>query len=153
SEVVTRMLALPVDDATRRNLLVRSVALGDAPEAPLLRAYLWSRTELDPVVQVDRARKIAAGTPLGHYLVGRVLFARAAWGGAGGCAAGSAGGLTEPLVARENDRMLAIAAYLADRPSDVAAAARRLAADPDPVVALLGEDWLERLRFDAAGRL
>ncbi len=144
---LTRALALPVDDTTRRNLLIRREALVNEP----LRAYVWVRVpggdDPDPVVLLERAH--AVGGSLGAYLAGRVLYSRGAFAEAAAqLARAAATGIGEPLVARENDRLLAGAAFLAGDLELARAAALRLAgAEQPPPVRRLGEDWLARIEF------
>lgn len=154
---VERALALPCDEAQRRNLLVRRRALADgAPGSAELRDYLVARgpdgREPDPVVLVARAQEVARALPesgLGPYLEGRVLFSREAWADAArALARAHAIGLDEPLVRRENDRLLVTAAFLAGDLSTAAAAAERLAAPDQPAqVRNEGADWRERIAY------
>jgi hypothetical protein len=150
-------LALPVDEATRRNLLVRREALGDGPAAPALRAYLFAGTSgEDPVVQLVRAVEVTRTDPgLGLYLQGRILHGKSAWSEARRVlVAARAAGLAEPLVARENDRLLASAAFLDGDLDACRQAAERLRDPAQPLaVRWEGEDWLARVAFRQTGAL
>lgn len=145
---VEQALALPVDESARRNLILRKQALaGDEP----LFAYLFARSpgggDADPVQLMYLARRIEGG--LGRYLEGRLLFQRGAHPEAAAALAEAARlGLGEPLVARENDRLLATAAWLAHDPKLACAAADRLAApEQPPYIRRLGEGWQKRCGF------
>jgi hypothetical protein len=146
-------LTLPVDDATRRNLLLRRRALDPArPESDALAGYLFADDDgdPDPVLLAVRARAVEAASPgLGRYLTGRLLYGRSAWTDAArALGEAHALGLDEPLVARENDRLLVTAAYLAgDLAGARAAALRMAAADQPPEVRRAGQDWLARIDF------
>src|SRR5262249_21624718 len=132
-------LALSVDEYLRRNLLIRRDALGDDPIAAPLRDYFFTRTasgaELDPLVLVERAHAVIAAPPdraTGHSLAGRMLHGRGAFADATAELAEAARlGFTIPEVARENDRLLAGAAWLSGDVVACRTAATRLAADSD----------------------
>jgi hypothetical protein len=157
--LVDRALALGVDEDTRRNLLVRRLAFaGAAPGSTALRAYLVPQAvevESEEAPEPDddaltRAQAVAAVWPgLGDYLVGRQQLQRRRFAEAADAFTRAArAGLPEPLVARENTRRRAEAAYLAgDLVTARAAAAELLAIDQPLRVQLEGADFLERLRF------
>ena len=153
-------LRLPVEDATRRNLVVRQEALAETALAPsalaeALRRYLFARTDpgadIDPMVLLERAHDIAAAAPdegLGRYLAGRLLYARLAFPEAASeLAAARRVGHLAAEVARENDRLLAAAAWLAGDADLCRAAAERMRSAPDPQTHRQGEDWLARVAF------
>jgi hypothetical protein len=150
-------LALPVDEATRRNLLVRGVALGDGPAAPALREYFFPAVAIDePAQQLLRAIDITKAEPgLGLYLQGRIAHGRSLWRDAKRLlVAARIAGIAEPLVAREADRLLAAAAFLDGDVEVCRQAARRLADPQNPLpVRWEGEDWLARVEFHDTGRL
>jgi hypothetical protein len=151
-----RALALPVDESTRRNLALRRTALSGGAEGDALAAYLFARVpaggDPDPLQLLARAREFERAAPesaLPRYLAGRMLYQRGIYADAASALADAARrGLADPLVARENDRLLATAAWLAgDRPLACAAAGRLAAPEQPPSVRRLGEDWLLRCNF------
>ncbi|MBI4512356.1 MAG: hypothetical protein HY698_22180 [Deltaproteobacteria bacterium] len=150
---------LPVDEATRRAIEVRRLAFSDAPGAQSLAKYLLTRGErggeADPLVLLLRAQDVIRAIPgngIGHYLVGRLLSARGEYREAAEALAQAVQvGLTDPLLARENDRLLVTAAFLAGDLATARGAAARLSAKASPhAVALEATDWLERCRFAEA---
>jgi len=170
TRLVERALALSVDEDTRRNLVIRRLAFAAPPEdagARALRDYLVPPTpdadandeaepptpERDPTLVRAALLPKAIGA-LGHYLYGRVLVQRGRYADAARELAGAAaGGLDEPLVRRENDRLLLEAAFLAGDLVTAHATATRLDATSEPLqVRLEAEDWLERIAFSAARR-
>jgi hypothetical protein len=165
--LVDRALALGIDEETRRNLNIRKLAYGtDTPGTRALRAYLLPDAEphpepgVAPAAAADPQLDLAATLPAalggpGHYLYGRALLLRARFAEAAPqLAAAARAGLADPLVARENDRLLAVAAFLSGDLGVARAAAQRLAAPTQPYpVQLEGEDWLERITFKETGRL
>ena len=151
---VEAALALPVDESTERNLLLRRLALdGMRPESPALAAYLFASpigVDPDPLLLAVRARAVEAVSPaLGRYLTGRLLYQVASWADAAtALAEAHALGLTEPLVARENDRLLVAAAYLAGDLDRARETARRMSSPDQPAaVQRSGADWLARCDF------
>jgi tetratricopeptide (TPR) repeat protein len=158
---VEAALALPIDEPARRNLLVRRRALGERAGAAELRRYFTERGpsgEPDALLQLEHAHELIEALPphgLGHYLAGRILFGRAAWDDAARELGEAARlGLEDPLVARENDRLLVAAAFLARQLETSRRAATRLSAPEQPLgVRLEAADWLERLRFAVSGAL
>ncbi len=156
-----RALALPIDDTTRRNLIMRRVALlGGSPGLEALRRYFFSRgpagSDPDPVVLMSEAHAIQADPKTagaGAYLIGRLLWQRNRWPEATAAFLRSAElGVDEPLVARERDRLLAASAFLSGDLAAARAAATRLAApDQPPAIRLEGDDWLSRIRFTETG--
>jgi hypothetical protein len=158
---VAQALALPVDETTRRNLIIRAEALGGSALAPALRRYIFARGptggDADAIVLLERAHEIVAAAPahgIGHYLAGRMLGTRGAFADAQAeLEEAVRRGLLDPLVGRENDRLLAAAAYLAGDRAAARAAALRLAAPGQPAaVRLHAADWLERLDFPESPR-
>jgi tetratricopeptide (TPR) repeat protein len=170
--LVTRALGLAIDEDTRRHLTILRKALVAPPGDPGMRAlrdFLVPPETPDPLPvtdapvpppEKDPVLARAAQLPpllgaLGHYLYGRQLIARGQWAEAEGeLSEAAAGGLDEPLVRRENDRLLTKAAFLAGDRVGARAAATRLgdAAQPLPV-RLEAEDWLERIDFAEQGKL
>jgi hypothetical protein len=160
--VLEAALTIPVDENTRRNLIVRRLALTDGPGAEALRAYLFARPAKgetpDPAEQLEHAHGVIAALPqvgLGHYLAGRILSTRHDWADAAReLEAAAQLGLDEPLVARENDRLLAIAAFLAGDLAGARAAATRMVNPAQPLfVQLEGNEWLERIVHAETGAL
>jgi hypothetical protein len=161
--LLPRVLALPVDEGTRRGLVVRALALDPSfPGAAALRAYLFTDPELDRepdlAVMVARAHRVAAEAPtsgLGDYLMGRLISGRGAPVDAlFHLARAQELGLPDLLIARENDRLLAAAAFQAADYERVRQVAARLQAPAQPLaVQLEGADWLERIRFAETGSL
>src|SRR5262249_47764308 len=159
--------ALPVDETIARNLDIRRVAVSDAPGAAELRDYLFRRSPSDRSDDksdkgddddmLARARRVAAASPLGAYLVGRVLWMRHDYAAAApSLKAAAQGGVELPLVRREIDRLLLPSAYLAGDLDAVRAAAERLAAPEsgNPLaLKLWARDWLERLAYRRTGAL
>jgi hypothetical protein len=143
------------DADTRRNLRVRLVAYrDDSPGALALRAYLAAG--VTPDEQEQRAASLPAALgALGEYLDGRFLWQAGRWQDAAAhLARAQALGIDDPYVARENDRILVVCAYLANDLPTARAAALRLAAPSEPVwLQLEGQDWLERIAFHGTGRL
>ncbi len=152
--------ALPVDDTIARNLEIRRVAVSDAPGAPELRDYLFRRPSDDKDDDPDllvRAERVAAASPLGAYLVGRVHWMRHEHAAAAASLEVAArANIGVPLVRREIDRLLLPSAYLAGDLDAVHAAAERLAAPENGhplALQLWAKDWLERLAFHTSGAL
>jgi hypothetical protein len=170
--LIDRALALGIDEDLRRNLLVRRRAFGADPNqagAAALRAYLVPPTPPpNPTKTASAAEDLQLGTAralpsalgaLGHFLLGRLVLARGGPGAATAAAASLAEaarvGAGDPwfdgLVARENDRLLAKAAFLAGDVATARLAATRLTAPEQPLaVQLEGRDWIARLDFHAA---
>jgi tetratricopeptide (TPR) repeat protein len=168
--LVDRALALGIDEDTRRNLVLRrrAFAAGDDDAAGrALRDYL---VPPDPTPESDdptppppekdallaRARALPESLgAIGHYLYGRVLTQRGRYAEAAVELAAAAAGpevrLGDPLVRRENDRLLTKAAFLSGDRATARAAATRLTTDDQPLaVRLEGTDWLERIDFAEA---
>ncbi len=97
-------------------------------------------------------RNAAPDDALGHYLVGRVLAASDANEDATRSLVTAARlGLDDPLLARENDRLLVATAYMAGDLETTREAARRLLAPDAPeVLRLEAQDWLDRVAFAEA---
>jgi hypothetical protein len=146
--------------------LIRQIAYdpaGPAGEsgARALRGYLLARgpdgREADPLVQLLRAQDIITAWPtsgLGWYLVGRLLAQRNQHPEAVSALerAASLGfpDVVRELVARENDRLLARASFLAGDLTTTRAVATRLAAAGEPLATQLeGKDWIARCDFTA----
>jgi tetratricopeptide (TPR) repeat protein len=163
SRLVDEALVHPTDEATRRNLGLRKLAFDPGPGGvAALRAYLLARgpdnRDPDPALLVLKAVELAQARPdsgLGHYLVGRLLEQRGALADAArALARAQALGLPDELVARENDRLLAVASFLAGDRALTRAAAARLAAPSQPLaVQAEGQDWLERCELAEKGVL
>ncbi len=162
--LIDEALALPAaEESTRRGLLLRRRAFDrDQPGATALATFLLARAadrgDADPAVLVLLAHDVIAALPdegLGHYLLGRVLAVRDAHAEAApALALAHTKGLAEPLLARENDRLLVRAAFLAGDLDVAKAAAQRLASDAKTVgLTLEGQDWLERVAHAAPRRL
>jgi tetratricopeptide (TPR) repeat protein len=161
--LVERALALSVDEDARRNLLVRRLAFAGGAGTTALRAYLVPQARELEVAPGDddeeaepddtalgRATAVARELPgLGDYLVGRQLLTRRRFAEAAAAFTRAArAGIAEPLVARENTRLRARAAYLAgDLATARVAAIGLLALDQPLRVQLEGVDFLERLAF------
>ncbi len=168
--LVSRALALAIDEDTRRNLMIRRRAFSapaSDPAARALREYLVppdpppeaKEGKPEPPPAQDPMVARAAGLPallgpLGHYLYGRLLTQRGRWADAAAeLSAAAAGDLDDPLVRRENDRLLAKAAFLAGDHATARAAATRLASPEQPLqVRFEAEDWLERITFAAGAK-
>jgi hypothetical protein len=151
--------ALPLPDDDRRQVVARRLAAAHAgPAGPSLRAYFWRRPpdrDLDLVVLAARAAaslEVEPDLALAHYLLGRVLFLRDAFADAAPRLARAATlGLPDVLLARENARLLCIAAYRAgDLHTAAVVAAALAAADQPAILRHLGADWQERIAWQRA---
>lgn len=150
--------AMPLDEAARRQLGVRLLALeAPPPLGPLLRRYLFEdagRPDPSPTLLLHDAEAIARGAPesgLGPYLVGRLLVDADAHAAAlAPLAEAFARGLTDPLIVREAARLRCVAGFVADDADAVRAGAAILGGPEQPLaVRLEAADWLDLLALRA----
>ena len=160
--LLARAEALPVDEESRRGVLVRRFAVDhEGPAGPALRAYFWGHNQLsgwDPVILATRAAAAIALEPdlgLAHYLLGYVSRGRGAPADSARLfATAIAKGLPDPLVVRECAYKWAASAYLAGDLAAVRQAAAILASAEQPLATRLhAHDWRERAHWKASGAL
>lgn len=154
--LLDRAAALPIEDDDRRIVVAKRFALDHGgPAGAHLRAYFWGAAPGEPHNAMALAGRAAAVTfaepelAFGWYLLGRMMFLHDAFADAlPYIERAHTLGLSHPLLARENARVGAIAAFHAGRMADVERFARVLDAPDQPaIVRLLGRDWLERVQW------
>lgn len=157
-ELVKAALQLPLDDAQRRQLEAKRLALDHTgPAGEMLRAYFFppASTPGDSRRWASRAAELEPALGLTRYLRGLRQADDGSWNAmAADLAEALQLGLPSLSFRRNAARRLAIAAYRAGDTSRVELAIRTLNEDGmTETDRLLAEDWRQRLRFAATGRI
>ncbi|HJZ88604.1 MAG TPA: hypothetical protein VKN99_25700 [Polyangia bacterium] len=150
------VLALPIDEGTERTARAK-LALATDPRlsAPLGRFFFGdAHGRRDPALDLYFATLAAQAAPelgLPIYLVGRGLYLREAFADAlGPLEQARTRPLPHAAFERELLRILALAAYRADKPERAGRAFEELARRADVPAGMLleAQDWLDRLRWE-----
>jgi hypothetical protein len=161
-ETIARALALPLDEATARQLRARAIAArelakpsGATPFGRALVRYLVGDAPgpRDAALDVYRAAEVVQAAPdagLGHYLLGRQLAAhdRAAEA-LPELERALARGLPDPGFTVEARRLAASAALRSGDPARSRALWEEQARETDPLARAEAKDWIARCDFDA----
>jgi hypothetical protein len=157
-ELILQALQLPIDDGQRRQLEAKRLVLEHVgPAAPMLQSYFFPPPgeRLDPRQWATRAAAAEPALGLALYLRGLRQAADASWAPMAEDLARSLElGLPSRSFVRAAARRLAVAAY---RAKDAARLQRAIETLEQPEMTetdhLLAEDWRQRVRFAATGRL
>lgn len=157
-ELILAALRLSIDDGQRRQLEAKRLALEHTgPAAPMLQAYFFPPRQApgDPRQWATRAAELEPQLGLALYLRGLRQADDGSWAAmAGDLARALELGLPSRSFVRAAARRLAVAAYrVADLPRVQLAIATLEGPEMTETDRLLAEDWRQRLRFAATGRL
>jgi hypothetical protein len=155
--LIGEVVKLPIDANARRQVDAEAFALAHAgPAGAALRGYFFGGTSLlDTATWAMLATLAEPGLGFGHYLLGLQRMSASEWAeGAASLNRSLALGLPSLPFVKNAARRMAVAAY---RSHDLIRVSLAIAVLSGSEMAtgdrLLAKDWLDRISFDATGRL